>query len=109
VLCIAILFLGPGMFFIDKFLGAFGTYVQNFIGLGTYRGDPAWLGSWTVFFIAWFVGYAPMMSIFVARISRGRSIRQIIMIIGVLAGIIMNFWFTTVGGSGIFYELANPG
>lgn len=109
LLCIAILFLGPGMFIIDKFFGAFGTYVQNFIGLGTYRGDPVWLGSWTVFFIAWFVGYAPMMSIFVARISRGRSIRQIIMIIGVLAGTIMNFWFTIVGGSGIYYELLNSG
>ncbi len=109
VLCIAILFLGPGMFIIDKFLGAFGTYIQNFIGLETYRGDPAWLGAWTVFFIAWFAGYAPMMSIFVARISRGRTIRQIVLMIGVLAGIIMNFWFTTVGGTGIFYELANPG
>ena len=50
----------------------------------------------TVFFIAWFAGYAPMMSIFVARISRGRTIRQIVLMIGVLAGIIMNFWFTTV-------------
>lgn len=108
-LCVAILFIGPGMFIIDKFFGAFGTYIQNYIGLGTYRGDPAWLGAWTVFFIAWFVGYAPMMSIFVARISRGRSIRQIIMIIGVMAGIVMNFWFTIVGGSGIYYELVNPG
>jgi len=44
--------------------------------MATFRGDEGWLGGWTVFFWGWFLGYGPMMAIFIARISRGRTIRQ---------------------------------
>src|SRR5699024_3445680 len=77
--------------------------------LNAYRGDEAWLSGWTVFFFAWFLGYGPMMVIFVARISRGRTIRQLITAVAVIAPIISTFWFTVVGGTGIFQELTNPG
>lgn len=109
ILCGAVLLLGPGMFIINQFFASFGLYLQNFIGMSTFRGDPEWLGSWTVFFMGWFLGYGPMMAIFVSRISRGRTIRQIVLTISILAAVIMNFWFTVVGGTGIYYELANPG
>ncbi|MFP3394544.1 BCCT family transporter, partial [Brevibacillus sp. SIMBA_076] len=69
----------------------------------------AWLGSWTIFFWGWFIGYGPMMAILVSRISRGRTIREIIVAIGIIAPIITTFWFTILGGSGVFYELMNPG
>jgi len=60
---------------------------------------------WTVFFFAWFIGYAPLMAIFVARISRGRSIREMILAVAVLAPIATTVWFTLLGGSGIYYQL----
>lgn len=109
ILVLSVLILGPGSFIINNFLPAFGTYVQKFITLGTFRGDSTWLGSWTVFFWGWFLGYGPMMAIFIARISRGRTVRELIIAISVIAPIITCFWFTVVGGSGIFYELTTPG
>jgi choline/carnitine/betaine transport len=104
-----ILVLGPGGFIIDSFLTGFGTYIKEFPLLTLYRGDQGWLGWWTVFFWGWFLGYGPMMAVFISRISRGRSIREIVMAVGVIAPIVTNFWFSVLGGSGIFYELANPG
>src|SRR5699024_7868971 len=54
-------------------------------------------------------GYGPMMVIFVARISRGRTIRQLVTAVSVIAPVIAPFWFTVVGGTGLFQEILNPG
>ncbi|MBN9655163.1 BCCT family transporter [Halobacillus sp. GSS1] len=104
-----IVIFGPGGFIIDHFLAGFGYYVDQFIPMSTYRGDEGWLSLWTVFFWGWFIGYGPMMAILVSRISRGRTIREIIIAVSVFAPVISTFWFTVLGGSGIFFELNNPG
>ncbi len=108
-LMIFIVIFGPGEFIMNHFLSAFGTYVDQFIPMSTYRGDKDWLSSWTVFFWGWFIGYGPMMAILVSRISRGRTIREIIAAVAIFAPVISTFWFTVLGGSGIFFELQNPG
>lgn len=77
--------------------------------MSTFRGDSAWLGSWTIFFWGWFLGYGPMMAIFISTITRGRTIRELILAVSVTAPIVTAFWFTVVGGTGMFYELGEPG
>ncbi|WP_051287683.1 BCCT family transporter [Alkalicoccus chagannorensis] len=104
-----VLILGPGGFIIDTFIGTMGVYTRDFLELSLYRGDTAWLSFWTLFFWGWFIGYAPMMAIFIARISRGRTIRQLVTAVAIAAPLITNFWFSVVGGSGIFYELQEAG
>ena len=110
-----LLVFGPTAAILDGFLGGMGVYLSNFFGMAMHRGeagvfgDPGWLGWWTVFFWGWFMGYGPLMAIFIARISRGRSIRQIILTLSIAAPIITNFWFTIIGGSGISFEIATPG
>ncbi|HLR67078.1 BCCT family transporter [Virgibacillus alimentarius] len=108
-LMVVVLLLGPGLFIFDSYLESFGLYVQNFFSMNTFRSDGAWLGGWTVFFFAWFIGYGPMMAMFVSRISRGRTIREIVTAVAVIAPIVTAFWFTVVGGTGIFQEIKNPG
>ncbi|GAA3543144.1 BCCT family transporter [Zobellella aerophila] len=108
-LMLFILLFGPTAFIIDAYLHAFGTYLDNFIPMATFRADPAWLDWWTVFFWGWFLGYGPLMAMFVARISRGRTVRQVIMLISIIAPMITCFWFTIMGGSGLAFELASPG
>ncbi|MGV2621191.1 UNVERIFIED_CONTAM: BCCT family transporter [Halobacillus marinus] len=108
-LMIFIVIFGPGGFIINHFLSAFGYYIDQFVPMSTYRGDEGWLSSWTVFFWGWFIGYGPMMAILVSRISRGRTIRDIIIAVSIFAPIISTFWFTVLGGSGISFELSNPG
>lgn len=109
ILMVAILLIGPGGFVIDTFIGASGVHLQDFFAMSTFRGDPVWLGSWTIFFWGWFLGYGPMMAIFIATITRGRTIRELVLAVSVMAPLITAFWFTVVGGTGIFYELGQPG
>ena len=108
-LMVFILMFGPSKFIVNGYIQGVGTMVQNFIPMATYRGDEAWLGGWTVFFWGWFLGYGPMMAIFIARISRGRTIRELITTVCILAPLVTCFWFTVIGGSGLAFEIANPG
>jgi choline-glycine betaine transporter len=109
------LIAGPTAFIFKGFFGGLGTYLGNFFSMSMYRGEagvfgaPGWLGWWTVFFWGWFLGYGPLMAIFIARVSRGRSIRSIILMLSILAPLITNFWFTIIGGSGIALEQLTPG
>lgn len=104
VLGVAVPVLGGGLFVVNAWIGGFGTYLQDFLQLQLYRGDTAWLGDWTVFFFGWFLGYAPMMSIFIARISRGRTLRELIVAVAVIAPVATTLWFTALGGTGIRVE-----
>ena len=114
-LLLFMLFAGPTVFILSSFFSGFSTYITDFFGMALYRGDaevfgdPGWLGWWTVFFWGWFMGYGPLMAMFIARISRGRSIRSIVIMLSLVAPVVTTFWFTIVGGSGIAFELANPG
>jgi len=104
-----LLLFGPGLFIMDSFISSFGTYVSEFVTISTFRGDDAWSGNWMLFFFGWFIGFGPLVALFVARISRGRTIREIFIVVAIVAPFITNFWFTVLGGSGIFYELNNSG
>lgn len=104
-----ILIAGPTSFIIDGYMQGMATMIDNFVPMALFRGDTGWLSWWTVFFWGWFIGYGPMMAIFIARISRGRTIRQLILAVSVAAPLITCFWFSIVGGSGLAFELANPG
>ena len=109
VLMVFILLFGPTNFIVNGYIQGVGTMIDNFVPMATFRGDEGWLSWWTVFFWGWFLGYGPMMAIFIARISRGRTIRQLITTVCIIAPLVTCFWFTVVGGSGLASEIANPG
>ncbi|MDW0360081.1 BCCT family transporter [Halomonas venusta] len=103
-----IIVFGPTLFLVNTYMSSMGAYISKFFTMATMTADTApawWMQWWTVFFFAWFIGYAPLMAIFVARISRGRSIREMILAVAVLAPIATTVWFTLLGGSGIYYQL----
>ena len=78
-----VLLVGPTIFIIDMITNSLGLMASNFFRMSTYL-DPVtksgWPQSWTVFYWAWWLAYLPMMALFVARISRGRTIRQVILV-----------------------------
>ncbi|TMP50413.1 BCCT family transporter, partial [Pseudoalteromonas sp. S1612] len=78
----------------------FGLYFAHFIPMASFRADKPSLDSGPEFFWGWFLGYGPVMAMFVARISRGRTIREMLLLISVVAPVITCVWFTIVGGSG---------
>ncbi|MDZ7786632.1 MAG: BCCT family transporter [Halofilum sp. (in: g-proteobacteria)] len=104
-----ILVFGPTLFLINAYTQGFGEYLTSFFAMATMTSQTApdwWMKWWTVFFFAWFLGYGPLMALFVARISRGRTVRQMILAVAVAAPIATTIWFTLLGGSGIHYQLA---
>ncbi len=109
LLMIFILLAGPTAFIFDSFIQSVGVLITEFIPMASYRADTGWVNGWTVFFWGWFIGYGPLMAMFIARISRGRTIRQLIVTLSLIAPFVTYFWFTIVGGSGIAAELASPG
>ncbi|MHA3722729.1 BCCT family transporter [Leucobacter sp. HY1910] len=104
-----VVMLGSAWYLLEAFVGGFGMYLSNFVPLSLYHGDSAWLASWTVFFFGWFLGYAPLMAIFVARISRGRTARDLLLGTAVLPPIATAVWFSVLGGTGIYLDQQNPG
>ena len=104
-----ILIAGPTAFIFDSFIQSTGLLLTEFIPMAAYRTDVGWLNGWTVFFWGWFIGYGPLMAMFIARISRGRTIRQLIVTLSLTAPLVTYFWFTIVGGTGIAFELADVG
>ncbi|WP_116475349.1 BCCT family transporter [Zobellella maritima] len=108
-LMVFILLFGPTDFIFNGYLQGVGTMMHQFVPMALFRGDEAWLGWWTVFFWGWFLGYGPMMAVFIARISRGRTLRQIVMAVSIMAPLITCFWFSIVGGTGLAFEIALPG
>src|SRR5699024_4465580 len=86
-----------------------GNYAQNLISM-SFRLTPfsetgdEWVQNWTIFYWAWWIAWSPFVGTFIARVSRGRTIREFI--IGVLAvpTTFCAFWFAIFGGSGIYFE-----
>lgn len=109
LLCLFIVISGPTTFILKHFITGMQTYITHFFSLALYHDQPSWLGNWTWFFWGWFIGYGPLMAMFIARISRGRSIRAIICMVSLVAPLITNFWFAVLGGTGIALELQQPG
>lgn len=96
-------------FVTDLFLQAGAVHAREILPMMLFRGDAEWLGYWTVFFAGWFIGYGPLMAIFIARISRGRTVRQIYIGATVLPALVTSVWFTALGGTGLWLEIQNPG
>ncbi len=110
-LAAALLLLGPGLWLIQHFISAFGLYLTNLprMALAPNSSPGNWVNGWTVFYWGWFLGYAPLMGLFTAGVSRGRTLRELVLAVAILCPIVTNIWFTLLGGSGMQLELANPG
>ncbi|MBY5961037.1 BCCT family transporter [Marinobacter nauticus] len=100
---------GPTLFLTDVYVQSMGQYLGSFFSMATMTAQTApdwWMKWWTVFFFAWFIGYTPLMAVFVSRISRGRTVRETTMAVAILAPIATTIWFTLLGGSGIYHQLS---
>ncbi|WP_150237615.1 BCCT family transporter [Nocardiopsis quinghaiensis] len=109
VLILAIVGMASLPFVADLYLRSAVVQVQEFLPMALYRGDEQWLGYWTLFFFGWFLGFGPMMAIFFARISKGRTVRDIYVGATVMPTVVTTIWFTALGGTGIWLEQRDPG
>ncbi|PZX15797.1 choline/glycine/proline betaine transport protein [Palleronia aestuarii] len=100
--------VGPTLFIFDTYVENYGNYLSEFVSLGLWTegwSDGSWQNSWTIFYWAWWVSWAPFVGIFIARISRGRTIREFLAGVMLIPCSIMFFWFTAFGGTAIQISL----
>ncbi len=108
IFLIFIIAVGPTLFIMGSFVQNIGAYLQNFFELSfwteTYQ-QSDWQMSWTVFYWAWWISWSPFVGMFIARISRGRTVREFILGVLIVPTIITFLWLSSFGGSALYLEL----
>ncbi|MCY4447202.1 MAG: BCCT family transporter [Rhodobacteraceae bacterium] len=100
---------GPTKWLLGFFITSMGDYLWTFFPMGFWTGGTeetiAWQGGWTIFYWGWWVSWAPFVGIFIARISRGRTIREFMVGVLFVPTTISFFWLCMFGGNAIYMEL----
>jgi len=103
-----ILLMGPTSDLLNLMVQATGSYINNFI-YATFWTDfhdkTHWLGWWTVFYWIWWISWGPYCGGFVARISRGRTLREFILGVALVPTLVALVWFSIVGGAAQFAQI----
>lgn len=101
---------GPTLDIVNNLIGGLGEYVgaffQSSLGLTAY-GDNAWTLGWRIFYWAWWIAWAPFVGVFIARISRGRTVREFILGVVFVPALGSIIWFSVFGSMGL--SLAESG
>ncbi|WP_211747718.1 BCCT family transporter [Paenibacillus sp. Marseille-Q4541] len=113
-LVVALLFLlfvftmGPTVFILESFTLALGDYITNFVQyslrLQPYS-EGTWVGDWTIFYWAWAIAWSPYVGAFIARVSKGRTVREFIVGVMVVPPVIACLWIATFGGTALWFDL----
>ncbi|WP_068672522.1 BCCT family transporter [Oceanobacillus sp. Castelsardo] len=115
LLLVFVLVLGPTEFILNFFTTSFGNYVQDLPSM-SLRMSPfneenmEWTNNWTIFYWAWWIAWAPFVGTFIARVSRGRTVKEFVIGVLLVPTIIGAIWFTVFGGTAIqldFYQGTN--
>jgi glycine betaine transporter len=112
-LMLFVLFLGPTGYIMDSFVNAIGDYFSSLVTFSfkllSYEGELGWTSGWTLTYLIWWVAWGPFVGIFIARISRGRTIREFVIGVVLIPTMFSMLWFATFGGSAIWIELVGGG
>ncbi len=107
ILAVFVFVLGPTIFILNLIPDAVGSYFSDLGDMAARTeatgGDPmaTWLRGWTVFYWAWWISWTPFVGLFIARISRGRTIRQFVTGVLLVPSLVSLLWFAVFGGAGI--------
>ncbi|MEU6859922.1 BCCT family transporter [Glycomyces sp. NPDC046736] len=106
-LVVFVFIAGPTLFILDAWPSALGGYMSDLVDMasatGAFGGEQ-WMATWTIFYWAWWLSWAPFVGTFIARISRGRSIRQFIVGVLLVPSAASTLWFAILGGTAIWKQ-----
>ncbi|MCW9706186.1 BCCT family transporter [Aliifodinibius sp. 1BSP15-2V2] len=112
VFLLFMIIVGPTIYIFDSFVQNIGDYLGNLARYSfwteAYQGST-WQNSWTVFYWAWWVSWSPYVGMFIARISKGRTVREFVLGVLIAPSLITFLWLSAFGGSAISLEMANVG
>jgi len=110
VLVFFLFVVGPTVFIMGTFTTTMGDYLTQLPAMSFNTGvyDSAassWLGTWTIFYWAWWISWTPFVGMFIARISKGRTIRQFVVYVILVPSVVSFVWFAILGGTAIDLQL----
>ncbi|MCP4003856.1 MAG: BCCT family transporter [bacterium] len=113
VFLLAVLALGPTLHLVAMIGFAAFDYVLTVVPLGLWIGstepEKQWQAAWTVFYWGWWLAWMPFVSLFIARISKGRTVREFVVFVMGAPTIVILVWMVILGGTALDQEMANPG
>ena len=110
ILAVFVLVVGPTVIILNTIPTAAGSYLSQFFEMASRTGASAngtageWLSGWTIFYWAWWISWSPFVGMFLARISRGRTIREFVFSVVLVPSLVSLVWFAIFGGSAIHLE-----
>lgn len=111
IVCLFVLAVGPTIFLLREFIGSLGHYFQNVISmtfdtLAMYGDDgQKFQATWTTFYWGWWISWSPFVGMFIARVSKGRSVREFVVGVLLVPALTSFFWFAVMGGTALHQEL----
>ncbi len=114
-LLLFILIVGPTQYLLRDFVQSIGAYLQDLVGLSftvsAQQGaaGEAWQAAWTTFYWGWWMSWAPFVGIFIARISKGRTVRQFVFGVLLVPTALTMLWFAVLGGAAIHRQMNGGG
>lgn len=113
VLLLFIIFAGCPRFVLETAVNTLGDYASRLVSMSlrlhSYQGMQEWGVNWTLTYFIWWIAWGPFVGIFIARISRGRTIRQFVIGVVLLPTLFSILWFSAFGGTGLYIELFGGG
>lgn len=110
-LLLFVLIAGPTVFLLREYVQSIGSYLQNVVQLSfdvtAFQGTAGegWQSGWTIFYWGWWISWAPFVGVFIARISRGRTVREFVLGVLLVPTLMSFLWFTVMGGSALHRQL----
>ncbi len=108
-LALFVVYFGPTLFIFQSFVSGIGDYLDRFIKLAfnvrQYSDSEGWQSDWTISYLLWWVAWGPFVGVFIARISKGRTIREFMLAVIFVPSIFSFFWFASLGGAALHIEI----
>ncbi|MDI3329295.1 MAG: BCCT family transporter [Micrococcus sp.] len=115
VLVVGVFVFGPTVYILSNMSQTFGSFFYHFIPMSFWTGaetsgapladwQDSWNGWWTVFIWCWVIAFSPFVAGFIARISRGRTIREFVLGVTIIPSLIVMVWVAVIGSAGIHYD-----
>ncbi|GFK24260.1 BCCT family transporter [Tetragenococcus halophilus] len=108
IFALFILLVGPTVFILSGFTQNLGYYAANFIEMSFWTEtftSTNWQGSWTLFYWAWWISWSPFVGMFIARISKGRSVKEFIIGVVLVPTIISAIFMSILGGTALYQQI----
>ncbi len=111
LLLLFVIVMGSGLGFFGNLFDTTKAYVENLIPLSNWidRTDQKFYHGWTVFYWAWWISWSPFVGMFIARVSKGRTVREFLIAVLLVPTIITLIWMTAFGGNGLAQVQAHVG